>query len=105
MLRFALNSLESVIRPSIYISIISSDMQNLNYGFCGTFLKSAFGAKNPIFSGASRPISPLKTANFLALRAKVLAGFYLLKFSLKKFWSGVPFRGVLFLTGWYRISP
>ena len=46
MLRFALNSLESVIRKSIYISIISSDMQNLNYGFCGTFLKSAFGAKN-----------------------------------------------------------
>ena len=49
MLRFALNSLESVviiIRPSIYISIISSDMQNLNYGFCGTFLKSAFGAKS-----------------------------------------------------------
>ena len=48
MLRFALNSLESVIiiimRKSIYISIISSDMQNLNYGFCGTFLKSAFGA-------------------------------------------------------------
>ena len=49
MLRFALNSLESVyiyIRKSIYISIISSDMQNLNYGFCGTFLKSAFGATN-----------------------------------------------------------
>ena len=46
MLRFALNSLESVIiRKSIYISIISSDMQNLNYGFCGTFLKSGFGAK------------------------------------------------------------
>ena len=45
MLRFALNSIESVIRKSIYISIISSDMQNLNYGFCGTFLKSAFGAK------------------------------------------------------------
>ena len=45
MLRFALNSLESVIiRKCIYISIISSDMQNLNYGFCGTFLKSAFGA-------------------------------------------------------------
>ena len=46
MFRFALNSLESVvIRRSIYyISIISSDMQNFNYGFCGTFLKSAFGA-------------------------------------------------------------
>ena len=46
MLRFALNSLESVIRKCIYISIISSDMQNLYYGICGTFLKSAFGAKN-----------------------------------------------------------
>ena len=45
MLRFALNSIESVIRKSIYISIISSDMQNLYYGICGTFLKSAFGAK------------------------------------------------------------
>ena len=44
MLRFALNSIESVIRKSIYISIISSDMQNLYYGICGTFLKSAFGA-------------------------------------------------------------
>ena len=45
MLRFALNSLESVGNSIIlYISIISSDMQNLYYGICGTFLKSAFGA-------------------------------------------------------------
>ena len=43
MFRFALNSLESVSK-CIYISIISSDMQNSYYGFCGTFLKSAFGA-------------------------------------------------------------
>ena len=43
MLRFALNSIENV-RKCIYISIISSDMQNLYYGICGTFLKSAFGA-------------------------------------------------------------
>ena len=39
MFRFALNSLESVVRLSIYISIISSDMQNSYYGFCGTFLE------------------------------------------------------------------
>ena len=53
MLRFALNSLETVahsLSKSMYISIISSDMQNLNYGFCGTFLKSAFGAINFIIN-------------------------------------------------------
>ena len=65
MLRFALNSLESVyryIRNSIYISIISSDMQNLNYGFCGTFLKSAFGAKNPQ-KKKSRRFAPFSQKN------------------------------------------
>ena len=52
MLRFALNSIENVD----YISIISSDMQNSYYGFCGTFFKSAFGAIKILISLCSDAI-------------------------------------------------
>ena len=78
MLRFALNSIESVVRRSIYISIISSDMQNSYYGFCGTFFKSAFGANMFAFTQETAPKSAQECRNLSEnLRNRKSIKFYI----------------------------